>query len=74
MEKPIEAYSTEETVGEGGTIQLEALPFSDGEVVQIIVVRKAVEGASATGTLEGSVLKYDDPFEPVAQDEWTATQ
>jgi len=40
-----------------------------------IVVREVDEAAEPADQfpLRGSVLKYDDPFEPVAEEDWEAT-
>ena len=66
-------YSVEKVISENGTMQLDALPFPPGELVDVIVLarRKSVEGARVH-TLKGSVLKYEQPFEPVADNDWDA--
>lgn len=64
-------YSTEKVISENGTMQLESLPFPPGELVDVIVLarRKSVDGARVH-TLKDSVLKYDQPLDPVADDDW----
>ena len=38
-----------------------------------LIVRKYLgNAASLREKLKGSVLRYDDPFEPVAEDDWEA--
>ena len=67
------AYSIEKVIAQNGTVQLEALPFPPGEVVEVIVLaRKTSAKLVPGGTLQHSVLKYDQPFEPVAAEEWDA--
>lgn len=68
-------YRVEKVVSKHGTVQLEALPFPPGELVEVIVLaRKGPTPAMHQRSLKGSVLKYEQPFEPVAQEEWDALQ
>jgi antitoxin (DNA-binding transcriptional repressor) of toxin-antitoxin stability system len=40
-----------------------------------LVVRKYVaQGQDARARLRGSVMRYDDPFEPVGTDDWEAVR
>lgn len=66
-------YSVEKVISENGTMQLDALPFPPGELVDVIVLarKKSVDGPRVH-TLKGSVLKYEQPFEPVADNDWDA--
>lgn len=74
-EKTMRAYSIEKVVSDNGTVQLEALPFSPGEIVEVIVLARKAPPAIANGLLlRDSVVKYDLPFEPVADDCWDALQ
>lgn len=70
------AYRVEKKVSQHGKVQLEALPFEDGEVVEIIVLARDRKDPEETvrSSLKGSVLEYVDPTEPVAQDDWSALQ
>jgi hypothetical protein len=76
MEYSMRAYRIEKKVSQHGKIQLESLPFAEGEVVEIIVLaREQKESAEAErSSLAGSVIHYVNPTEPVAQDEWSALQ
>jgi hypothetical protein len=68
-------YSVEKIVSKNGTVQLEALPFPPGELVEVIVLaRKGSTPATRLRSLKGSVLKYEQPFEPVAEEEWDVLQ
>ena len=68
-------YSVEKIVSQNGTVQLEALPFPPGELVEVIVLaRKGPTPATRLRSLKGSVLKYEQPFEPVAEEEWDVLQ
>jgi hypothetical protein len=68
-------------VTENGTLTLHDLPFRAGVAVEVIVLEQSQEPRSATVklseinqySLRGSVLRYDDPFEPaVSPEEWEA--
>ena len=67
------AYSVEKIVNQNGTVQLDALPFPPGTVVEVIVLARkpSAKPVPAPG-LKNSVLKYDQPFEPVAAEDWDA--
>jgi len=61
-------------VGEDGSIKLQGLPFKPGEKITV-----TVENAPAKDTerypLRGSIIRYDDPFEPaVPPEDWEALQ
>ena len=69
----VQAHWSETTVGEHGEIVLEGLPFEPGQPVEVLVVSKTVESATAEiPNLRGSVLEYHDPLEPIANDDWDA--
>lgn len=69
----IRVYSVEKTISKNGTLQLEALPFSPGEMVDVLVLaRKTAADAPPMYVLKNSVLRYDQPFEPVAEEDWDA--
>ena len=66
------AYRLETTLAEDGTLQLNALPFREGETVEVIVLERESASSGNDSSLKGSVLRYDDPTEPVASDDWEA--
>ena len=69
------AYRVETTLSEDGTLQLKALPFQKGDAVEVIVLaRDDTVRADGPNPLRGKVLRYDDPTEPVATDDWEALQ
>ncbi|HSN78528.1 MAG TPA: hypothetical protein VL334_25950 [Anaerolineae bacterium] len=68
-------YSVEKIVSKNGTVQLEALPFPPGERVEVIVLARKDSGQTANlRTLTGSVLKFEQPFDPIAEEDWDALQ
>lgn len=71
----MQAYSVEKVIASDGKILLDSLPFLVGETVQIIILpSKHTQNQSINQSLKGTVVKYVDPLEPVAQDHWAALQ
>lgn len=65
------AYRVDKKVSANGVITLQALPFEEGEEVEVIVLpSKSKRPTLPTSPVRGKVRKYVDPTEPVAQDEW----
>jgi hypothetical protein len=65
------AYRVEKIVPEDGVLELRALPFRAGEVVEVIVLSREDKVHEAYDfPLKGKVLRYEKPTEPVAQDDW----
>ncbi len=58
---------------EDGKLLLEHLPFAQGDTIQVFI--SAREGTTADqSSLVGTVLKYQQPLEPVAQEDWATAQ
>jgi hypothetical protein len=72
----MQAYRIEKVIPASGKLELEALPFASGAVVEIIVLGpERVKNGRHAMPLRGTVIKYDEPFEPVvAENEWEALQ
>ena len=68
----MQAHRIEATVQSNGKIVLENLPFDEGEAVEIIVLETKVKTETAQKSLHGTLLKYEQPFEPVAVEDWEA--
>jgi hypothetical protein len=62
-------HIAETTVDPLGRVVLEHLPFQPGERVDV-VVRAHNAPSRAPTDLRGSVVRYEDPFGPVALDDW----
>ncbi len=61
----MEAVRIEATMQSNGRITLNGLPFEEGKQVEIIVLEtNGKTTATPLNPLKGSVLRYDDPFEP----------
>ena len=75
------AYKTEATL-DSRTLTLRNLPFPPGTAVEVIVLERIGAPDTTTGggtdaheatPLAGTVLRYDDPFEPaVPPEDWDA--
>ena len=70
----MQAHRIETKVLPNGKIVLENLPFDEGENVEIIVLETKTEAKPAQKSLRGTLLKYEQPFEPVASDDWEASK
>jgi len=69
----MEAYRIEKKVAANGALHLDALPFKEGELVEVIVLPKDDRKLKSRPlSLRGEVIKYVDPTKPVAQDDWEA--
>lgn len=70
------AHKLAATLIEDGTLVLKGLPFHAGDTVEIIILEQSKEERlrqSYLGDypLQGTVLRYDDPFEPaVPAEDW----
>ncbi|MDJ1171441.1 hypothetical protein PMG71_18575 [Roseofilum sp. BLCC_M154] len=58
------AYKVTAILKEDGTLLLEGLPFQAGDAVEVIILEQSKEHP-----LQGTVLRYDDPFEPAVVDQ-----
>jgi hypothetical protein len=67
----MQMFHTEIVVEKDGKLHLDHVPFSEGEAVHVFV-------SSATPVtklpLKGSVLKYERPLAPVAEEDWEVTK
>lgn len=67
-------HRVEAVLAEDGKLSLDHLPFQAGQAVEVIVRPVRSTGAAPTPPLPGTILRYDDPFEPVAEGDWSALQ
>jgi len=64
----MKAYRLEKEMGANGYLQLEALPFQQGEPVEVIVLRRDGQlRESDPATVRGTVVAYVNPTEPVGE-------
>ncbi len=72
----MERIQVEAIVQQNGRIVIDDLPFDEGEKVEVIV-REAdsSDHKRRENPLKGTLIKYDDPFEPaVPPEDWEALQ
>jgi hypothetical protein len=70
----IPAHRTEAVLTEDGKLSLDHLPFRAGDTVEVIVLASNEPRPAGVPALRGTVSRYDRPFDPVAEDDWDATQ
>ena len=71
----MEAHRIETTLTQGGKLTLTNLPFQKGDTVEIIILRQPIASSGKkVHPLRGTLLKYIDPTEPVAQEDWETLQ
>ena len=75
MQATLQAHRVETTVGQDGTLTLNHLPFPAGESVEVIILpRPASLQPGDPYPLRGSRVRYDDPLQPVASDDWNTVR
>ncbi|MDQ3637652.1 MAG: hypothetical protein M3426_06605 [Actinomycetota bacterium] len=67
----MEAYRTNVVVHDDGTVVIENLPFQKGQRLEVILLERTRDSANASSrALRGEPVRYVDPFDSVAEDEW----
>jgi hypothetical protein len=74
------ANKIETVLNEDGTLTLRGLPFRAGDTVEVIILESRTPQHEAPThspdsnpyPLRGTVIRYDDPTEPVALEDWEA--
>jgi len=69
----MDSHRIETTLEQDGTITLSGLRFHAGDAVEVIVMRNAASPRQAY-SLRGTAVTYEDPFEPVAPEEWQSAK
>lgn len=70
----MEAYRTDAVVKEDGTVTIGGLPFRTGERLEVILLQAAGRSNGvASYPLRGEPVRYEEPFESVADDDWEAS-
>lgn len=73
MNASLQAHRIETTLTENGTLTLDHLPFQAGETVEVIVLPNALMPPPQDRySLRGTPVQYQEPLEPVAEQDWDA--
>jgi hypothetical protein len=71
----VQTYRIETIIAKDRKITIQGLPFRTGEKVEVIILSQPRKpDASKSYSLRGQLVRYDAPFEPVAEDDWNAMQ
>lgn len=71
----VKAHKIETKLSANGTLTLENLPFQAGEEVEIIILERRPQHSNTNlYPLRGKVIRYDEPTEPVAVEDWEVLQ
>lgn len=66
-------HRVETTLNEDGTLTLTDLPFNAGDAVEVIILPLSQESAGQKSyPLHGTQIKYVNPTDPVAEEDWAA--
>jgi hypothetical protein len=65
------AHRIETVLIEDGKLALDQLPFRAGQAVEVIVL-PIVRPPTTPNPLRGTVLRFDQPTNPVAEADWSA--
>ncbi|MDQ2687565.1 MAG: antitoxin family protein [Armatimonadota bacterium] len=61
------------TIRDNGTLTLQDLPFREGEAVEVIILETAsLRDVTDNFPLRGMLRRYNNPFAPIAQEDWIA--
>lgn len=73
MNTTLQAHRIETTLTQNGTLTLDSLPFQAGETVEVIVLPNVPAiPLKDRYPLRGTPVHYQDPTEPVAEQDWEA--
>lgn len=65
----------ETTLGDGGTVSINGLPFQEGDEVEVSVRRRTTNPKRGQHrSFRGTVIRYDNPFGSVAEDDWNTLE
>jgi hypothetical protein len=69
----MDTFRLDTTLTQDGTLTLKDIPFQAGDSVEVIIVPRSDSSDAQNGhSLRGKVIRYENPTEPVAQEEWEA--
>jgi len=69
----MDTFRLDTILTQDGTLTLSDLPFQAGDSVEVIIVPRTAASDVQNGySLRGKVIQYDNPTDPVAQEDWEA--
>ncbi len=69
------AHRIETILAQDGKLTLNDLPFQAGDAVEVIITACSEKvDKHHHYSLRGKPVQYDDPFEPIAAEEWEAVR
>ncbi len=68
----MQTYRIATRIQRAGELHLDHVPFAEGEEVNVIVMRRRALEKTSKYPLRGRPVRYDDPFKPVAEEDWEA--
>jgi hypothetical protein len=73
MNASLQAHRIETTLTQNGTLTLDHLPFQAGEAVEVIVLPTPPSSPPHDRySLRGTPVEYQEPTEPMAEQDWEA--
>ena len=68
-------YRITTTIASNGTLTIEDVPFEPGDQVEVVVRRSSqAPVAQSRYPLRGTPIRYIDPFDSVAEEDWEVLQ
>ena len=68
----MQAYRRETKVQANGTVIIQNIPLQAGEIVEVIILTREAAPSEPGYQLRGRPVTYHQPFEPVAESDWSA--
>jgi hypothetical protein len=68
----MQVYRVETTISQNGKLSIKGLPFRKGEAVEVIVLPQKQIATTNPYPLHGTSVKYNKPFDSVAEEDWDA--
>lgn len=65
-------YRTQLVIPQSRILTLRGLPFAAGDRVEIVIVRRELAVSERLYPLRGLPIRYERPFDSVAEEEWDA--
>ncbi len=67
----MQTFHADTVVEKDGKLHLDHVPFAEGQVVHVFISSAA---PVTTRPLKGTVMKYEQPFASVAEEDWEAAK